>query len=60
MGNCGGICNTTISKLKGDIIINSEQETGKYYEQKDIKKIIYIQRNIKKYLKKLKCKKKLN
>ena len=48
MGNCGSICNTN-TKLKGDIIINSEQETGKYYEQKDIKKIIFIQRSEKKF-----------
>ena len=58
MGNCGNICNTNISKLKGDIILNSvEQETEKYLDQTD--KLIFIQRNIKKYLKKIKNKKKL-
>lgn len=60
MGNCAGICNSNLLKLQGDIIIksSSEQETNKFLEQNDIKKIIYLQRAIKKFLKRKKIKKK--
>ena len=61
MGICTGICNTNLSKLKGDIIIKSnfEQETGKYLEENDMKKVIFLQRYIKKFLKKRKSQKKI-
>ena len=56
MGNCVGICNTNVSKGKGDVIIErgSENETGKYLDTQYIKKVIYIQKSVKKYLKKIK------
>ena len=59
MGNCVGICNSKILKLKGDLILekNSYNETGKYLETQYIKKVIYIQRNVKQYLRKLKSSK---
>ena len=64
MGNCGGICKSKLFGLKGDIIIekkNSNNDTGKYLETEYIQKIILIQKNVKKYLKKKKIfKKKLN
>ena len=61
MGNCAGICNSNLLKLQGDIIIksSSEQETNKFLEQNDIKKIIYLQRAIKKFLKRKKSKRKM-
>ena len=61
MGNCGGICKSKLFGLKGDIIIekkNSNNDTGKYLETEYIQKIILIQKNVKKYLKKKKFSKK--
>ena len=61
MGNCGGICNSNHIKSKVDIILPSqEQEILKYYDNNDLKKIVYIQKYIRKYLSKLKSKKRLN
>ena len=59
MGNCAGICKSKILGLKGDIILekNTNNETGKYLETDNIQKIIYIQKEIKKYLKKVKSSK---
>ena len=60
MGNCGNICTRNISKIKADIIINTlDKETDKYLEPNNIKKIIFLQKFIKKYLKKIKTKKKI-
>jgi len=61
MGNCAGICNTNLLKLQGDIIIksSSEQETNKFLEQNDMKKIIFLQRAIKRFLKRKKSKRKI-
>ena len=58
MGNCIGICNSNLLKAKGDIIIekNSENETGKDLETQYLKKVIFLQKSIKKYLKKKKLK----
>ena len=59
MGNCAGICKSKILGLKGDIILdkNTNNETGKNLEtdnnNNNIQKIIYLQREIKKFLKKL-------
>jgi hypothetical protein len=58
MGNCGGICNRNLLKNKGDIIISQEQETGQYLDQNDMKKLIYLQGYVKKFLKRIKAKKK--
>ena len=46
MGNCVGICNSNMSKSKGDIIIekNSDNETGKYLETQYMKKVIYLKK----------------
>ena len=54
MGNCIGICNTNILKLKGDVVLekNSDGETGKYLETQYIKKVIYLQKSVKQYLRK--------
>ena len=58
MGNCGGICNKNNIKSRGDIILTSqEQETGKYYDNNDMKKIVFLQKSIRKYLRKQKSKK---
>ena len=57
MGNCGGICNRNLLKSKGDVII-SEQETGQSLDQNDMKKLIYLQRAIKNFIKRVKSKKK--
>ena len=59
MGNCGGICNRNLLKSKGDVII-SEQETGQSLDQNDMKKLIYLQRAIKNFIKRVISKKKLN
>ena len=60
MGNCAGICNQKFLKYKGDVILISQnQETGNYLEQNNLKKIIYLQNAIRKYLKGIKNKKKL-
>ena len=59
MGNCSGLCKSNFLRLKGDIIVdkNSNNETGKYLETESIQKIIYIQKNIKQFLKKVKSSK---
>jgi hypothetical protein len=59
MGNCAGLCKSKLLRLKGDIILekNSNNETGKYLETDNIQKIIYLQKNVKKYLKKVKSSK---
>ena len=51
MGNCVGVCNSHLLKLKGDVVIekNSDNETGKYLETQYIKKVIYIQKSVKQY-----------
>ena len=56
MGNCIGICNSNLAKAKGDVVIekNSENETGKDLETQYLKKVIFLQKNIKNYLKKIK------
>ena len=59
MGNCSGICNSKIIKPKNDVLISNEPDTGNYYEQNDMKKIIYLQKFFRKYLKKIKTKKKI-
>ena len=53
MGSCVGICNLKMIKSNGDIIIekSSENETGKYLETQYMKKVIYLQKNVKEYLK---------
>ena len=59
MGNCGNACINNISKIKGDITVNtSDNQTKKYLEPNYMKKIIFLQKFIKKYLKKIKSKKK--
>ena len=62
MGHCVGICNSNLLKGKGDIIVEkgSENETGKYLDTQYIKKVIYIQKSIKKYLKRIKSSKNLD
>ena len=59
MGNCAGLCKSKLLRLKGDIILekNSNNETVKYLETDNIQKIIYLQKNVKKYLKKVKSSK---
>ena len=52
MGNCSDICNSKVIKSKNDVVISNEPDTGNYYEQNDMKKIIYLQKFIRKYLKK--------
>ena len=49
-------------KGKGDIIVEkgSENETGKYLDTQYIKKVIYLQKSVKKYLKKIKSSKNLD
>ena len=59
MGNCFGICNSKINQAKNDIIISKELDTRSYYEQNDIKKIIFIQNYFRNFLKKIHLKKKL-
>ena len=59
MGNCGGICTSNLTKMKGDIVITSNyEETGKYLEEKEVTKIIFLQKEIKKFLIKIKSRKK--
>ena len=59
MGNCTGICKENLLKLNGDVILDQNKvvETGKYLEAIYLKKIIFLQRYIKQYLKKKKYKK---
>ena len=59
MGNCSGLCKSNLLRLKGDILIEktSNNETGKYLETESIQKIIYIQKNVKQFLKKVKSSK---
>ena len=56
MGNCGGICANSLSKLKGDIIMErlmSENGFHTINEKTDYNmgKVVYLQRKIKKYVK---------
>jgi len=62
MGSCLGVCNSNYLKLKGDVIIekNSDNETGKYLETQYMKKVIYLQKSVKQYLRKIKSKQKIN
>ena len=61
MGNCVGICKTKLLKSKGDIVLEkiSEVETGKYLETQYIKKIIFLQKYIRRFLIKIKTSKKV-
>lgn len=57
MGNCGGVCTQNISKLKGDIIMEkliSEKVTSNCPINYNIQKVTYLQRKIKKFLKRKK------
>ena len=58
MGSCIGLCNSNYVKIKGDIPVekNSENETGKYIETQYMKKVIYLQKSVKQYLRKIKNK----
>ena len=55
MGNCGSICENTLSKFKGDIIINRliVEDNNNIIDEKsyDIQKLIYLQKKIKQFLK---------
>jgi hypothetical protein len=55
MGNCGSICENTLSKFKGDIIINRllVEDNNNIIDEKsyEIQKVIYLQKKIKQFLK---------
>ena len=56
MGNCGSICTNTLSKFKGDIIMDRLIIEDNYNkldnkENFDIQKVIYLQKKIKQFLK---------
>ena len=60
MGNCAGICNKKSLKYKGDVILITQgPESGSYLEQNNLKKIILLQNSIRKFLKRIKKKRKL-
>jgi hypothetical protein len=48
MGNCGSICENTLSKFKGDIIINRllVEDNNNIIDEKsyEIQKVIYLQK----------------
>ena len=55
MGSCGSICENTLSKFKGDIIINRLliEDNNNIIDEKsyEIQKVIYLQKKIKQFLK---------